>query len=85
MVERFLLESDPSRIEAIWHALFRRTFRGQGGGPVVYGLMSAIDTALWDIRGKALGLPVCEILGGKTSDELRVYANGCFNAAGRRD
>ena len=37
-VQRFVLGSDPTRIEATWHTLFRRTFWGQGGGPVVYGV-----------------------------------------------
>ncbi|MFO7918930.1 MAG: mandelate racemase/muconate lactonizing enzyme family protein [Anaerolineae bacterium] len=78
MVERFVIGADPTRIEEMWHTLFRRTFWGQGGGPVVYGGMSAIDEALWDIKGKALGQPVCELLGGKTNDVLRVYANGWY-------
>ncbi len=78
MAERFVLNADPMRIEAMWHTLFRRTFWGQGGGPVVYGAMSAIDMALWDIKGKALGVPVCALLGGPVSDTLRVYANGWY-------
>ncbi|MEA3406567.1 MAG: mandelate racemase/muconate lactonizing enzyme family protein [Chloroflexota bacterium] len=78
MVERFVIGADPSRIEEMWQTLFRRTFWGQGGGPVVYGGISAIDEALWDIKGKALGRPVCELLGGKTNDVLRVYANGWY-------
>jgi galactonate dehydratase len=78
MAERYVLNADPMRIEAMWHTLFRRTFWGQGGGPVVYGAMSAIDMALWDIKGKALGVPVCGLLGGPVSDTLRVYANGWY-------
>ncbi len=78
MAERFVLNANPMRIEAMWHTLFRRTFWGQGGGPVVYGAMSAIDMALWDIKGKALGVPVCALLGGPVSDTLRVYANGWY-------
>lgn len=79
MIERFVLGADPGRIEEMWHTLFRRTFWGQGGGPVVYGGISAIDEALWDIKGKALGLPACELLGGKTRDTIRVYANGWYS------
>ena len=79
MVERFLIGADPGRVEEMWHALYRRTFWGQGGGPVVYGAMSAIDEALWDIKGKAVGLPVCELLGGKTRDAIRVYANAWYS------
>jgi galactonate dehydratase len=78
MAERFVLNADPMRIEAMWHTLFRRTFWGQGGGPVVYGAMSAIDMALWDIKGKALGVPVYALLGGPVCDTLRVYANGWY-------
>ncbi|MFO1071092.1 MAG: mandelate racemase/muconate lactonizing enzyme family protein [Geminicoccaceae bacterium] len=78
LAERFLLGADPFAIEAIWETFFRRTFWGQGGGPVVYGAMSAIDEALWDIKGKALGVPVFELLGGRIHDEIRVYANGWY-------
>ena len=46
-----------------------------GGGPIVYGAMSAVDMALWDIKGKALGQPVYQLLGGKTNDDLRTYAS----------
>jgi galactonate dehydratase len=58
--------------------MYRKTFWGQGGGPVVYGAMSGIDIALWDIKGKALGVPVYELLGGQCWDKLRVYANGWY-------
>ncbi len=74
-----LLGSDPSKIELIWNQLFRKTFWGQGGGPVIYGGMSAIDEALWDIKGKMLGVPVYELLGGKCRDRLRVYANDWYS------
>jgi galactonate dehydratase len=46
---------------------------------VIYGAMSTIDEALWDIKGKALGCPVYELLGGKLRDSLRVYANGWYS------
>ncbi len=55
--------------------MFEGTFWAKGGGPVVYGGMSAIDLACWDIRGKALGRPVYQLLGGKTNDSLRCYAS----------
>jgi galactonate dehydratase len=83
MAERFLIGADPFRIEQMWDTLFRRTFWGQGGGPVVYGAMSAIDEALWDIKGKALGVPVYELLGGSCWDKLRVYANGWYGGCVR--
>ncbi|MBC7235212.1 MAG: mandelate racemase/muconate lactonizing enzyme family protein [Chloroflexi bacterium] len=84
MVKRFVLGADPGRIEAMWHTLFRRTFWGQGGGPVVYGGISAIDEALWDIKGKALGVPAYELLGGKVNDTIRLYANGWSNLRDER-
>lgn len=74
----FLIGADPARIEYIWETLFRRSFWGQGGGPVVYGAMSAIDEALWDIKGKTLGVPVYELMGGKLWDKIRLYANDWF-------
>ncbi|MEZ5860839.1 MAG: mandelate racemase/muconate lactonizing enzyme family protein [Geminicoccaceae bacterium] len=76
--ERHLIGADPFRIEAIWDTLFRRTFWGQSAGPIVTGAISAIDEALWDIKGKALGQPVHALLGGKVRDEIRVYANGWY-------
>jgi galactonate dehydratase len=79
MVERFVIGADPMRIEAMWHRLFRRTFWAQGGGPIVYGGMSTIDIALWDIKGKALGCSIYELLGGRVHDKLRVYANGWYS------
>ena len=80
MVEGFVLGADPTRVEAMWHTLFRRTFWGQGGGTVVYGGISTIDQALWDIKGKALGRPVYDLLGGKTRDDIRAYANGWYSS-----
>ncbi len=80
---RFVIGADPMRIEAIWEKLFRKTFWGMGGGTVVFGGMSAIDTACWDIKGKALGVPVYELLGGKTRDRVRTYASQIQNDWGR--
>ncbi|MBN1581522.1 MAG: mandelate racemase/muconate lactonizing enzyme family protein [Anaerolineae bacterium] len=79
LIEGFVIGADPMRIEAMWDTLFRRTFWAQGGGPVVYGGMSTVDEALWDIKGKALGCPVYELLGGKVRESLRVYANGWYS------
>ena len=75
MIENFLIGADPFKIEKIWDTIFRSSFWAQGGGPVVYGGMSAIDIACWDIKGKALGQPIYQLLGGKTNDELRCYAS----------
>ncbi|NQU96218.1 MAG: mandelate racemase/muconate lactonizing enzyme family protein [Chloroflexi bacterium] len=75
LAETFVLGADPFQSEKLWETMFRRSFWAQGGGPVVFGGMSAIDIALWDIKGKALGVPVYQLLGGKTNDRLRTYAS----------
>lgn len=61
--------------EEIWEKLFRTTFWGMGGGGVINAGISAIDTALWDIRGKALRVPVWKLLGGRTNERIRAYAS----------
>ena len=78
IVPRLILGQDPFHVNAHWHRMYQSTFWGKGGGPVVYGAMSAIDCALLDIKGKALELPMYDLLGGKTRDQVRVYANGWF-------
>lgn len=79
LAEHFLIGQDPSRIEKIWDTIYRGTFWGQGnGGPVLYGAMSAIDIALWDIKGKCLGVPIHELMGGRFFDKVRVYGNGWY-------
>ncbi len=75
VAENFLLGADPMKIEKLWETMFRSTFWALGGGPVVYGAMSAVDIACYDIKGKALGVPVYQLLGGKTNDKLRTYAS----------
>lgn len=66
-----LIGKDPSRIEFLWQDIFRGTF--WRGGPVLMSALSAVDMALWDIKGKAVGLPVYQLLGGKCRDKLKVY------------
>ena len=74
--EGFVLGKDPARIEALWAEMYDHTFWAKGGGPIVFAGISAIEQALWDLKGKALGVPVYELLGGRCRDEARVYANG---------
>ncbi len=67
---RYLVGQDPLRIEHHWQYLYRSThFRGAA----IMGALSAIDIALWDIAGKHFGVPVYQLLGGKTRDSARVY------------
>ena len=70
-----IIGMDPRNIEQIWDRLHRGTFWGQGGGAVIFAGMSAMDMALWDIKGKWLGVPVWQLLGGKTRDKIRAYAS----------
>ncbi len=72
---KLVIGMDPFDTEKIWEHLHRHTFWGMGGGVVVTSAMSAIDIACWDIKGKALNLPVYKLLGGKTNDKLRAYAS----------
>jgi galactonate dehydratase len=66
-----LIGADPFRIEHIWHLVYRyRPFRSN----LLSAAVSAIDLALWDIKGKALELPVWELLGGRTRDRVRLHA-----------
>ncbi|HEV2073041.1 MAG TPA: mandelate racemase/muconate lactonizing enzyme family protein [Thermomicrobiales bacterium] len=69
----FLIGMDPSRIEHIWQTLWRGQFFR--GGHIHGAAVAAIDLALWDLRGKALGVPVYDLLGGKTRDHARCYCH----------
>lgn len=75
LAEDFVIGSDPMKTEKMWDTLFHSTFWALGGGPVVFGGISAVDTAFCDIKGKALGVPVYQLLGGKTNESLRTYAS----------
>lgn len=68
----YLIGKDPFRIEDLNQNFYRSVyFRGS----VIMSAISTIDIALWDIKGKALGVPVYELLGGKTREKIRVYAS----------
>src|SRR5205823_3471387 len=69
--QSWLVGQDPFRSERMWQELFRGSF--WRGGPVIMTALSAIDTALWDLKGKALDAPVYELLGGLARDKVRVY------------
>lgn len=66
---------DPLAHEVIWEKLFKCSFWAQGNGAIMMSAISAIDTALWDIKGKAAGMPLYQLLGGKQRDRLRAYAS----------
>ena len=71
-----LIGRDARRIEDIWHYLYKGAYWRRG--PVTMTAIAAVDTALWDIKGKALGVPVYQLLGGQARDDVMVYghANG---------
>src|ERR1044072_1418126 len=73
---RYLVGQDPNRVVFHWQAIHRGAF--YRGGPVKTAILSAIDQALWDIKGKIYGVPVYKLLGGPTRDRIRVY--GTVNA-----
>ena len=69
-----LIGEDPSQIERIWNKIFRAfTYMGSRGATT--HVVSGIDIALWDIRGKVLNLPIYELLGGKVRDEILLYTH----------
>ena len=72
---KLVIGMDPFNTEEIWEHLHRHTFWGMGGGLVITSAMAAIDTACWDIKGKALNMPLSKLLGGKTNKKLRAYAS----------
>jgi galactonate dehydratase len=78
-LERTLIGKDPHRIEEIWHSAYRDAY--WRGGPVLMSALSAIEMALWDIKGKDLGVPVYQLLGGKVRESIPCYANGWFAPA----
>ncbi len=70
-IEPYLIGKDPRRVVHHWQAIYRHAF--YRGGPILTSALSGIDQALWDIKGKALGVPVYELLGGPTRNKIKVY------------
>jgi galactonate dehydratase len=68
----YLIGKDPRHIEDHWTVMYRGGF--YRGGGVHMSAIAGIDQALWDIKGKALGVPVSELLGGPVRDRIRVYS-----------
>lgn len=70
-----IIGMDPIAHEVIWDKLFNNSYWTKGNGAVVISAISAIDIALWDIKGKALNVPIYKLLGGKFRDSVRCYAS----------
>lgn len=69
--ERFLLGQNPYEIERLFQEMHRSFFRG---GPIHGTIVSGLEMALWDIKGKALNVPIYELLGGAARDRIKVYS-----------
>jgi galactonate dehydratase len=72
-IEPYLIGKDPRLIAHHWQAIYRHAF--YRGGPILTSALSGVEQALWDIKGKALQVPVHQLLGGPTRDRVRVYAH----------
>ena len=70
-VSDYLVGQDPCRVAFHWQAIHRGSF--YKGGPIKTAILSGIDQALWDIKGKVYGVPVYKLMGGPTRDRIRVY------------
>lgn len=79
----FVVGSDPLQIETIWSTMYRRTLDFARSG-VLVSAMSAIDVALWDLKGKILEQPVHLLLGGKKREAITPYATGMYFTKGEQ-
>jgi galactonate dehydratase len=71
-----VIGADATYPRHVWHDIYDNSFWTKGGGAIVFAALSAIDQALWDIKAKALGVPVYELFGAKFESTIEVYANG---------
>ncbi len=78
-LESYLIGSDPHNVEAFRHICYRDAY--WRGGPVLMSALAGVEMALWDIKGKALGVPVYQLLGGRVRESIPVYVNGWFAPA----
>ena len=76
-----LLGADPLHVEAVWSRLYRRSLDFARRG-VLVAAISALDVALWDLKGKLLGQPVSVLLGGPRRSQVQVYATGMYFSPG---
>ena len=78
-LKSYLIGKDPHNIEAFRHDCYRDAY--WRGGPVLMSALAGVEMALWDIKGKALGVPCYQLLGGKVRDSVPIYVNGWFSPA----
>ncbi len=72
-LEPYLLGKDPTRVVHHWQAMYKHAF--YRGGPLLTSALSGVEQALWDLAGKAAGLPVYKLLGGPVRDRIKIYAH----------
>jgi galactonate dehydratase len=72
-LEPYLVGKDPTAVMHHWQAMYKHAF--YRGGPVLTSAISGVDQALWDLAGKAVGLPVYKLLGGPLRERIKVYAH----------
>jgi len=72
-IEPYLVGQDPTRVVHHWQAIFKHAF--YRGGPTLMSALAGVDQALWDLAGKAAGVPVYQLLGGPLRDRIKVYAH----------
>ena len=72
-IEPYLIGKDPTRVMHHWHAIYKHAF--YRGGPLLTSALSGVEHALWDLAGKAAGVPVYQLLGGRVRDRIKVYAH----------
>ena len=71
-LSEYLIGQDPLRINDLWQVMYRGGF--YRGGAILMSAIAGIDQALWDIKGKALGVPVYQLLGGLVRDRMKMYS-----------
>lgn len=79
LAHRYAVGRSVFAIEALWWEMFRNEFAR--GGPILNSAIAAIEMALWDIKGKALGVPVFELLGGALRTRIPAQANAWYGPA----
>jgi L-alanine-DL-glutamate epimerase-like enolase superfamily enzyme len=73
MLKPVLVGENPHAVERIWDKMYRTSIHGRKGETMI--AISAVDLALWDLKGKLLGVPVYQLLGGPSRDKIRAYAS----------
>src|SRR5688572_30880390 len=72
-IEPYLIGKDPTRVVHHWQAIYKHAF--YRGGPLLTSALSGVEHALWDLEGKAAGVPVYKLLGGPVRDRIKMYAH----------